>query len=138
MTELKRNEVLSFDDGLLIVKMSGHGQANGWATLAFDEKQFELDDEGYQVVEIPPSELFELRDFLNRILPADRSGDQVSAAGPAAAPLNRDPGVVAAVQEALMKHPFWKPGLGSSGFAFGLANTAIDAYCTAVSRPERK
>lgn len=40
----------------------------------------------------------------------------------------RDAAVVAAVQEALMRHPFWKPGLGSSGFAFGLANTAIDAY----------
>jgi hypothetical protein len=51
----------------------------------------------------------------------------------AAAPRNRDPAVVAAVQEALMKHPFWKPGLGSSGFAFGLANTAIDAYLAVLS-----
>ncbi len=76
--ELKRNEVLSFDDGLLTVKMSGHGEANGWATLAFNEKQFELDDEGYQIVEIPPSELFELRDFLNRILPSNRPGDRES------------------------------------------------------------
>lgn len=45
---------------------------------------------------------------------------------------NRDPEVVAAVQEALMRHPFWKPGLGSSGFAFGLANTAINAYTKAM------
>lgn len=43
------------------------------------------------------------------------------------------PEVVAAVQEAIMRHPFWKPGLGSSGFAFGLANTAIDAYLAALS-----
>lgn len=73
--ELKRSEVLAFDDGLLTVKMSGHGKANGWATMAFNEKQFELDDEGYQIVEIPPSELFELRDFLNRVLPINRPGD---------------------------------------------------------------
>src|SRR5690242_19604134 len=79
MTELKRNEVLSFDDGLLTVKMSGHGVGNGWATLSFNEKQFELDDEGYQVLEIPPSELFELRDFLNRVLPAKRRGDPTPA-----------------------------------------------------------
>jgi hypothetical protein len=46
-----------------------------------------------------------------------------------------DPEVVAAVQEAIMKHPFWKPGLGSSGFAFGLANTAIEAYVSALSTP---
>ena len=75
---LKRNEVLVFDDGTLTVKMSGHGKADGWATIAFNEKQFELDDEGYQIVEIPPSELFELRDFLNRVLPANRPGDQKS------------------------------------------------------------
>lgn len=72
MAELKLSEVLSFDDGILTVKMSGHGASNGWATLAFNEKQFELDDEGFQVVEIPPSELFELRDFLNRILAVKR------------------------------------------------------------------
>jgi hypothetical protein len=46
--------------------------------------------------------------------------------------IERDPEVVAAVQEALMRHPFWKPGLGSSAFAFGLANTAIDAYTKAI------
>lgn len=73
MTDLKRNEVLSFDDGLLTIKTSGHGQQDGWATLAFREAQFELDADGYQVVEIPPSELRELRDFLNRVIP-DRVG----------------------------------------------------------------
>lgn len=73
MTDLKRNEVLSFDDGLLRIKVSGHGPQDGWATLAFSEEQFELDADGYQVVEIAPSELRELRDFLNRVIP-DRVG----------------------------------------------------------------
>lgn len=68
---LKRNEVLSFDDGLLTVKVSGHGAGDGWASLAFKEQQFELDADGYQVVEIPPSELRALRDFLNRVIPVD-------------------------------------------------------------------
>ena len=75
MADLKRNEVLAFDDGVLTVKMLGYGRSDGWATLAFNEKQFELNDEGYQVVEIPPSELYELRDFLNRIL-TERPGDK--------------------------------------------------------------
>ncbi len=69
MTALKHNQVLSFYDGLLTVKMSGHGSANGWATMSFKEEQFELDADGYQVVEIAPSELRELRDFLNRVIP---------------------------------------------------------------------
>lgn len=68
--ELKRGEVLSFDDGVLTVKTEGHGAANGWATLAFHERQFEIDADGFQVVEIPPSELRALRDFLNRLFPA--------------------------------------------------------------------
>ncbi|MCK1363511.1 hypothetical protein [Bradyrhizobium sp. 62] len=74
MSELKRNEVLCFDDGILTIKIAGHGAANGWATLAFQEKQFELDADGYQVVEIPPSELRELRDFLNRVTPVSVGG----------------------------------------------------------------
>lgn len=69
MIELKRNEVLNFEDGLLRVKISGHGAANGWATLSFREDQFELDEDGYQVVEIAPTELRELRNFLNRVVP---------------------------------------------------------------------
>lgn len=67
-TGLKRNEFLNFDDGLLTIKVSGHGQANGRATLAFSEEQFELDTDGYQVVEIAPTELRALRDFLNRVV----------------------------------------------------------------------
>jgi hypothetical protein len=77
MTELKQNQVLSFDDGLLTVKMSGHGGANGWATLSFKEEQFELDADGYQVVEIAPSELRELRDFLNRVIPNEPQAEEV-------------------------------------------------------------
>jgi hypothetical protein len=33
--DLKRSEVFSFDDGLLTIKVSGHGCYNGWGTLAF-------------------------------------------------------------------------------------------------------
>jgi hypothetical protein len=64
--DLKRNEVLCFNDGVLTVKMTGHFK--GWGQLAFHERQF-IDADGYQVVEIPPSELLALRDFLNRVVP---------------------------------------------------------------------
>jgi hypothetical protein len=67
---LKRNEVLSFDDGLLTVRMSGHGRADGWGEIAFHERQIEIDPDGFHRAEIPPSELRALRDFLNRVLPA--------------------------------------------------------------------
>ncbi len=66
--DLKRNEVLSFDDGLLTIKISGHGDANGWGVLAFHERQVEIDPDGFHTVEIPPSELRELRDFITRVL----------------------------------------------------------------------
>ena len=42
----------------------------------------------------------------------------------------KDPEVVAAVQRALMDHPYFK---GSEVHAFGLANTAIGAFTSAVS-----
>ena len=42
----------------------------------------------------------------------------------------RNPEVAAAVQQAIMKHPHWS---GGSAFAFGLANTAIDAFTVAIS-----
>lgn len=32
-TDLKRNEVLSFDDGLLTIKISGHGAGDGWGSI---------------------------------------------------------------------------------------------------------
>ena len=67
MSDLKQNEVLSFEDGLLTVKVSGHGDANGWGRLAFPERQVEIDPDGYHIVEIAPSELMALRDFLNRV-----------------------------------------------------------------------
>lgn len=66
--ELKRGEVLSFDDGLLTVKMSGYGGADGWGELAFHERQVEIDADGFHKFEIPPSELRALRDFLNRVV----------------------------------------------------------------------
>lgn len=71
---LKQNTVLAFDDGLLTIKQSGHGDANGWGELAFHERQVEIDPDGFHKVEIPPSELRELRDFLNRTLPAAETG----------------------------------------------------------------
>ncbi len=67
--ELKRNEVLSFDDGLLTIRVSGHGPEDGWGQIAFHERQIEIDAEGYHIAEIPPSELRALRDFLNRVVP---------------------------------------------------------------------
>lgn len=71
---LKQSTVLAFDDGLLMIKQSGHGDANGWGELAFHERQVEIDPDGFHKVEIPPSELRELRDFLNRTLPAAETG----------------------------------------------------------------
>lgn len=73
--ELKRNEVFVFDDGILTVKIAGHEHGNGWGEFAFHERQVEIDADGYHKVEIPPSELRELRDFLTRVLaspPASR------------------------------------------------------------------
>lgn len=66
--DIKRNEVLSFEDGVLTVRISGHGPSNGWGEFAFHERQIEVDADGYHKVEILPSELREIRDFLNRVL----------------------------------------------------------------------
>lgn len=66
--EIKENNVLSFMDGLLTIRMKGHGRANGWGEFAFHERQVEIDAEGYHKVEIPPSELREIRDFLTTCL----------------------------------------------------------------------
>ena len=77
-TDLKRNEVLSFDDGLLTIKISGHGAGDGWGSIAFHERQIEIDADGFHVAEIPPSELRALRDFLNRVIPAALSAAPVA------------------------------------------------------------
>lgn len=69
IAELKRNEVFVFLDGTLTIKQSGHGKANGWAELSIRETQIEWED-GRAVVELPPSELRDLRDFLDRVLRA--------------------------------------------------------------------
>lgn len=76
-TDLKRNEVISFDDGLLTIKISGHGAGDGWGSIAFHERQIEIDADGFHIAEIPPSELRALRDFLNRIIPAALSAAPV-------------------------------------------------------------
>lgn len=68
MSELKRGHVLSFDDGLLRVKVSGYGEQNGWATLSFRECQAELDANGFYAFEIAPTELREINAFLSRVI----------------------------------------------------------------------
>lgn len=65
--QLKYNSVFVFADGKLTIKRSGHGKANGWATLSIPEKQIYWED-GCAEVEIPPSELRELRDFIDKEL----------------------------------------------------------------------
>ena len=65
--DLKHSKVFSFDDGLLTIKISGYGQEDGWGTLAFHERQIEIEADGFHCVEIAPSELREIRDFLNRV-----------------------------------------------------------------------
>ena len=69
-TELKRSEVISFIEGLLTIKVSGHGKTNGWGEFAFHERQVDIDSDGYHKVEVMPSELRELRDFITRVLAA--------------------------------------------------------------------
>ena len=64
--ELKSNSVFVFGAGTLSVKCSG-GKANGWATLAIPESQIRWED-GHAEVDIPPSELRDLRDFLAKVL----------------------------------------------------------------------
>jgi hypothetical protein len=70
--ELKYNSVFVFADGKLTIKRSGHGKANGWATLSIPESQIYWED-GCAEVEIPPSELRELRDFIDKELALSQS-----------------------------------------------------------------
>lgn len=63
--ELKRNAVFVFCEGTLTLKLDGHGPANGWALLSFPEDQVEI-EEGKVTVEIAPSELRELHQFLGK------------------------------------------------------------------------
>jgi hypothetical protein len=67
-TGLKHSQVFVFDDGTLTIKMSGHGGADGWGTLSFPEHQVQIED-GYHAIDIPPTELRALRDFLNLVMP---------------------------------------------------------------------
>jgi len=68
MSDLKRGEILSFDDGQLRIKTAGHGPQNGWGEFTFHERQIEIDADGFASIEVPPSELIALRDFLNRVI----------------------------------------------------------------------
>lgn len=84
MADLKRSEVLSFVDGTLTIKASGHA-VNGWGVLVFDEEQIEIKpheekDGGYVEIEIMRSELRALRDFLNRVLPPSNNFNGLVAA----------------------------------------------------------
>lgn len=79
MSDLKRGEVFVFLDGSLTVKLSGYGEESGWGQFSFDSKQVEKvpyeERDGYAiVVDLPNSELRELRDFLNRLFPPEGEG----------------------------------------------------------------
>ncbi len=64
--ELGRTHVFVMDGGTLTVTLNGEDK--GWATLVIKEDQL-LVEEGYATWEIPPSELRQLRDFLNKRFP---------------------------------------------------------------------
>jgi hypothetical protein len=66
---MKRRECLSFVDGVLTVKTTGYGPENGDAHISFNEDALFVEDDGSRWAKIPASELLEIRDFLNRILP---------------------------------------------------------------------
>lgn len=72
--ELKRNSVMVFCDGKLTIKLSGHGAGNGWGEFAFPEDQIEMQD-GHALIEIAPSELRELMDFLNKTVVTQEHSD---------------------------------------------------------------
>lgn len=65
--EMKCNEVFVFEYGTLTIRGAGNGRAEGWATIAFKNDQIEIDD-GHHLFDFPPSELRQLRDFLNRVV----------------------------------------------------------------------
>lgn len=65
---MKHGEIFCFDDGQLRIKTSGHGSQDGWGEFTFHERQIELDADGFASIEVPPSELIALRDFLNRVI----------------------------------------------------------------------
>jgi hypothetical protein len=81
---MKHGATLVFDGGNLQIKLRGFDAQDGWGTLTFDDDQIERVplDGSYGCVgkiEIPPSELRELRDFLNKYLPAVPSPDRTGA-----------------------------------------------------------
>lgn len=77
---MKRLQTLNFCEGTLSIKADGYGERNGWAELVFDENQVELQPKedrsgGYAIIEIAPSELIALRDWLNKTLPVKGQAD---------------------------------------------------------------
>lgn len=67
VTELQRNAVLVMDGATLRIKLNG--PTPGWAALVIKSDQLLSEDE-HATWEIPPSELRDLRDFLNKTFPA--------------------------------------------------------------------
>lgn len=74
---MKHGHIFSFLDGTLFVMGKGYDQP-GWGQFSFDEEQAEFipheEKDGCRlVIDIPPSELIALRDFLNKRFPASAS-----------------------------------------------------------------
>lgn len=72
-TELKRSATLDFEGGMLTINLSGFGDKNGSGCFVFDEEdvQWHPHDEKsgcYLAVDIPRSEMVELRDWLTKQL----------------------------------------------------------------------
>lgn len=66
--DLHRNHVLVFEGGTLTVKDTDCPVSERWGTMKLDVSLPSWEAE-HATFEIPPSELIELRDFLNKIFP---------------------------------------------------------------------
>lgn len=71
---MKTTRQFGFEGGVMAVRESGHGERDGSGYFQLDESDinWEPHDEAdgqYTIIEIPASELIELRDFLNRQFP---------------------------------------------------------------------
>jgi hypothetical protein len=65
---VKISEVLGFVDGVITVKVSGHGEENGDGHLSFNEDSLFVEEDGSRWAKIKASELIAIRDFLDRVL----------------------------------------------------------------------
>lgn len=72
---MKYGASFQFEGGSLAVRRSGYGEKNGGATLAFKDSDLEYDfdrsDTATRWIEIGPSEVIAIRDFLNKEFPPD-------------------------------------------------------------------